>query len=308
MAKRKNKNINPKLMTGIVLVVIFVIAAAVTALTGGENAFEKAGLRDTKGVTTDGGMTVSFLDVGQGDCTLITEGDTVILVDAGESFAAETVIQYMQDLDIEEIDCLIATHPHADHIGGLPEVMENFTVGDVIMTDLPETMIPTTKTYENFLQAVSSNSKRVIPAQYGETYSYGAIDIDILGPIDESDDLNSMSVVSRVCYKNVSVMLTGDAEKDEEKSILSECSDMSADILKVGHHGSKTSTCNEWLDAVNPTYAVISCGADNDYGHPHQTTLDKLDQAGVQYYRTDLVGSVIFQTDGNKITVQKQAA
>ncbi|MDD6275954.1 MAG: ComEC/Rec2 family competence protein [Clostridia bacterium] len=299
MAKRKNKNINPKLMTGIVLVIIFVVAAVVTSFTKGDDVFNDAGLRNTSGgASQDGVMTVSFIDVGQGDCTLITEGDTVILVDAGESFAAQTVVRYMEDLDIDSIDCLIATHPHSDHIGGLPEVMESFTVNDVIMTDLPEDLVPTTKTYEDFLNAVSGNSKRVIPAEPDETYSYGKINVEILGPINESDNLNSMSVVSRISYGDTTVMLTGDAEKDEERDILSEFPDVSADILKVGHHGSKTSTCTEWLEAVDPEYAVISCGEDNDYGHPNQTTLDKLDKSGVEYYRTDLASTVIFTSDG----------
>lgn len=299
MAKGRN-NGNKKLLIGIIAVV-FIIGAAVSALVNdGDEAFETAGLRDTDTAPKSGEMTVSFIDVGQGDCTLLTEGDTVILVDAGESFAAETVVRYMQNLGIDEIDCLIATHPHSDHIGGLPEVMESFTVGDVIMTDLPEELVPTTKTYENFLIAVSENSKRVLPASPGETYSYGEIDIEILGPISESDNLNSMSVVARASYGNTSVMLTGDAEKDEEKDITEKFPDLSADLLKVGHHGSKTSTSADWLEAVNSQYAVISCGEDNDYGHPNSVTLDRLDKYGVEYYRTDLLSTVVFVSDGNR--------
>lgn len=298
------KKAGAKKYTVIIIAAVIVFSAVIThfAFGGFDKAFEKTGLR---GEAVSDEITVSFLDVGQADCTLITCGDTVIMVDAGEAGSAQTVINYLRNAGVEKIDCCIATHPHSDHIGAFPAVIEQFEVGDVIMPEIPKKIIPTTTVYKRFLSAVSSdNVEQVLPAAAGETYSYGEVDLEILGPVTKYDDLNAMSVVTKVTYGETSLLVTGDAEKESEQDILARFySDCSADLLKVGHHGSRTSTCEEWLAAVNPSFGVISCGEDNDYGHPHKQTLDRLENSGVKYYRTDLLGNVIFKSDGKKFTL-----
>ena len=276
-------------------VLIAVIVAAVAMIT------EKANVQPVP----DGEMFVDFVDVGQGDCTLIRTADAVILVDAGESGTADTVVSYLKEKGIEKIDCCIATHPHSDHIGALYRVFEEFNVDTVLLPDLPDELIPTTTAYEKFLDGLE-NVKNIIPVGAGDTFDFGSMNVDILGPVKEYDDLNHMSVVSKVTFGNTSIMLTGDTETPAETDMLKKKSiDYSADILKVGHHGSKTSTSEKWLEAVDPQFAVISCGLDNDYGHPHKNLVNRLEKFDIEYYRTDLEGNVLFKSDGNGFILVK---
>ena len=299
MSKRKNK----KLTLGLIAL-IFILSAVLTTSFSGDsgNIMDFFGLRDSD-TQPEGVMTVDFIDVGQGDCTLIIQNHTVILVDGGESGEADTVINFLKNKGITEIDCCIATHPHSDHIGSLSDVFAEFDVKDVIMPEIPEKLIPTSKSYERFLKALETCVENVYPAQAGESYEYGKIKIELLGPVKKYDNLNDMSIVSRIIYENTSVLLTGDAETPAEKDILKRGADCTADLLKIGHHGSRTSSCDEWLKVVNPQYAVISCGADNDYGHPHKQLIKRLEKTEIDYYRTDLIGTVSFKSDGSRFTL-----
>ncbi len=294
MAKRKNN-----LIPTAVVAVILVVSAFITNYVLGEDAFGLTGLRDSP--VTDGKMLVDFIDVGQGDCTLITTSEAVILIDGGESGEAQTVVNYLKNKNITKIDCCIATHPHSDHIGSLYKVFEEFDVVDVIMPEIPDKIIPTTATYERFLTSLSDNAENIFPAERGDTYSYGGMTVEIFAPVKDYDDLNNMSVVSKVTYGKTSVMLTGDAETPSEDDMLEfKGADYSADILKIGHHGSKTSTSEAWLKAVEPQTAVISCGIDNDYGHPHKQLIKRLDKYETEYFRTDLMGTICFESDGEQ--------
>ena len=276
-------------------VVLAVIVAAVAMITENTNV-------DPVAV---GEMFVDFVDVGQGDCTLIRTADAVILIDAGEAGTADTVVSYLKEKGIKNIDCCIATHPHSDHIGALYRIFEEFSVDTVLLPDIPDELIPTTSTYEKFLDGLE-NVKNIIPTGAGDNFDFGSLNLDILGPVKEYDDLNQMSLVSKVSFGNTSVMLTGDAETPAETDMLKKRNvDYSADILKVGHHGSKTSTSEKWLKAVHPQFAVVSCGLDNDYGHPHKSIVNRLENFGVEYYRTDLEGHILFKSDGNEITLIK---
>ncbi len=297
MARKRKNN---KLISTVIIFVILLVSGIITKTFYGDDIFTSVGLRGQ--VATDGKMLVEFIDVGQGDCTLITTSDTVILIDGGEVGEAQTVINYLKNKNISKIDCCIATHPHSDHIGSLSKVFDEFNVKNVIMMDLPESLLPTTTTYERFLESLSENEIDVLAAEYGETYSYGQLTIDILGPVDYYDNLNDMSIVSKISFGDTSVIVTGDAETPAENDMLAtNDSDFNCDILKVGHHGSKTSTCDEWLDAVNPDYAVIMCGIDNDYGHPHKQLIKRLDKRGIDIFRTDLSGDIKFESDGKSI-------
>lgn len=276
-------------------VVLAIIVAIVAMITENTNVDPVA----------EGEMFVDFVDVGQGDCALIRTADAVILIDAGEAGTADTVVGYLKEKGIKNIDCCIATHPHSDHIGALYRIFEEFSVDTVLLPDIPDELIPTTSTYEKFLDGLE-NVKNIIPAGAGDNFDFGSLNLDILGPVKEYDDLNQMSLVSKVSFGNTSVMLTGDIETPAETDMLKKRNvDYSADILKVGHHGSKTSTSEKWLKAVHPQFAVVSCGLDNDYGHPHKNIINRLEDFGVEYYRTDLEGHILFKSDGNEITLIK---
>ena len=299
MKKRKN---NTKLISGVVIIIIAVLAFAGSMLIKEpETLFEYTGLRNSQ-QSESNMMYVDFIDVGQGNCTLVHMGDTAILVDSGEVGAAQTVISYIKNLGIDELDCVLVTHPHSDHMGAMTKILYEFEIKDLIMPEIPEDIIPTNSTYEKFLTAVSDNAENVIPAESGMTYSYGEINLEILAPLHGYDNLNDMSAVSRVSFGETSVMFMGDASTAVEKDLLNTGKDFSADIINIGHHGSKTASSQKWLEAVNPEFAVICCGAGNEYGHPHSVVTERLDNIGIEYYRTDLNGTVVFQSNSKEFT------
>ena len=261
-----------------------------------DKVFEESGLRNTQQASADK-MYVSFIDVGQGNCTLLRCGGKAILVDSGEVGAAQTVINYIKNLGIDELNCVLVTHPHTDHMGAMTKILYEFKIDDLIMPEIPEEIIPTNKTYEKFLTAVSDNAGNVIAAKPGETYSYGEMTLEIFAPLRDYDNLNDMSAVSRISYGDTSVMFTGDATTTVEKDLLKKNIDYSATVLNVGHHGSKTSSSEAWLRAVNPKYAVICCGVNNDYGHPHSVITKRLEELGIEYLETDLLGTIVFESD-----------
>lgn len=299
---KRKRSINSKAVTGIILLIIAVVSAVFVRFTGeSDKVFEAVGLRNTELSGRDK-MYVSFIDVGQGNCTLLKCGDKAILVDSGEVGAAQTVINYIKNQNIKTLDCVLVTHPHSDHMGAMTKLLYEFKIKDVIMPEIPEEIIPTSKTYEKFLVAVSENAENVIAAKPDETFSYGEMKMEIFAPLRDYDDLNDMSAVTRISYGDTSVMFTGDATATVEKDLLKKNIDYSATILNVGHHGSKTSTSESWLKAVDPEYAVICCGLNNDYGHPHQSVVNRLEEFGIKTYRTDLLGTIVFVSNSKEFT------
>lgn len=299
---KRKRSINSKAVTGIVVVFIAVISVLCTHFFGDfKSIYSELGLRSTEQGNPEN-MYVSFIDVGQGNCTLLRCGDKAVLVDSGEVGAAQTVIGYIKNLNIDTLDCVLVTHPHSDHMGAMTKLLYEFKIKDFIMPEIPEDIIPTSKTYENFLTAVSENAENIIAAEPGATYTYGEMTMEIFAPLRDYDDLNDMSAVTRVSYGDTSVMFTGDATSTVEKDLLSKSTDYSATILNLGHHGSKTSSTERWLKAVNPKYAVICCGLNNDYGHPHQVVTDRLEKVGIEYFRTDLLGTIVFESNSKEFT------
>jgi len=249
--------------------------------------------------TAAGSVTVHFIDVGQADSILVQQGGDTLLIDAGNNEDGDSVVAYIKALGIQDLDYIIGTHPHEDHIGGLDTVIKAFTVGKVILPDA----IANTETFEDVLLAIKDKGLKISKAVPGTHYLLGQAGLDILGPVLSSDDeLNHVSVVSKVSFGHTAFLFTGDAEKDDEEAMISQGYDLDADVLKVGHHGSGSSTCAALLLAVSPLYAVISVGQDNTYGHPAAETLARLTDAGTAVYRTDLAGTIIAVSDGKQIT------
>ena len=245
-------------------------------------------------------MKVSFIDVGQGDSILVQLPDGQnLLVDAGTRDTGIKVIKHLKKAGIEKIDYLVATHPHEDHIGGMAAVIRAFDVGGIYM---PKTS-HTTKTYIELLETIQSNGLKITAAEAGiKIVETAELSVLVLAPNSAAyEDLNNYSAVIKLTYGKLGFLLTGDALTQSEKEMLAKGTDLKADVLKVGHHGSYSSTSQGFLDAVNPKYAVISVGAENDYGYPHDAALRRL--SGIQLYRTDLDGNVVFTTDGTGLQV-----
>ncbi len=253
-------------------------------------------------VPADGLLKVHFIDVGQADCILAQlPGGENMLVDAGNNDDGDRVVSYLRSAGVDKIDFLVGTHPHEDHIGGLDMVINNFDIGKVYMPKVNHT----TKTYRDVLSAVKAKGLKITTAGAGvEMFNNAGVDAIMLAPVNSGyEELNDYSAVIKLSYKNVKFLLTGDAEEISEKEILNAGYDVKADVLKVGHHGSRSSTSPAFLKAVSPQYAVISVGNDNDYGHPHRETLQKLKKANVKVFRTDQDGTMVFSTDGKKINL-----
>jgi len=243
-------------------------------------------------LTATPAFTVHFIDVGQGDAILIDKGDTDILVDGGPTSA--NVLAYLQGQGVDDIDLLVATHPHADHIGGLPDVLAQYPVGEIWVNG----DTATSQIYQKFAAAVVTEGATVREPTRGYTTQMDGLGIAVLNPTSQlTGDPNEDSVVFRLTCGEVSVMLVGDATSDSEASMLAAGLPLDSDVLKVGHHGSSTSTSAAFLAAVTPKDAVISVGAGNTYGHPAQETLDRLATAGATVYRTDLNGTVVLTSD-----------
>lgn len=255
---------------------------------------------DTEKLSQKDTLNVHFLDVGQGDSIFIELPDEkTMLIDAGENYHGEGIINYIGDCGYSKIDYLVATHPHADHIGSMGYIVRNMDIGSVYTPKAAAN----TKTYENLLESISNKGLKITSAKAGLTIAEESdYIINVVAPviIDESD-LNNSSAVIKLTYKNNSFLFTGDAEKKELETITD---DISADVLKVGHHGSNTSTTEEFLCEVRPTYAVISVGEGNEYGHPHKETLRLLEEFNCELYRTDIDKTVVFSSDGNTISVK----
>lgn len=251
--------------------------------------------------TTSGKLlVVSYIDVGQGDSVLVqTPNGKNILIDAGTSSFETKISDYLKTKDITKIDVLIATHPHADHIGGMSYIIENFQIGSVYMPRATTT----TKTYETLLTTIKNKGLTINAAKAGVSINLNNdISISIIGPVSSGyNDLNQYSVTIKVIYNIKSFLFMGDAGETSEQEIINSGINIEANVLKVGHHGSSTSTSKLFLEAVSPQYAVICVGAGNTYGHPTEQTLDRLTSAGIKILRTDINGTIVISSDGQSI-------
>jgi competence protein ComEC len=262
--------------------------------------------RSTHLSDNDGKLSVYFLDVGQGDSTLVLFSNKSILIDAGEAEMGDRVVSDLKALGVNRIDILVATHPHSDHIGGMQKVLAAFPVGQVLDSGLPHT----SSTYEHFLETIKQKNIPFQVAEQGQTIDIDpALTIFVLSPPKErfGDDPNTNSVVLRISYGTVAFLFAGDMGGESENALVKSGYPLDARILKVGHHGSSSSTSSSFLERVRPETAIIMVGKDNPYGHPHKETLDLLKRYGVTVYRTDLNGTIVIRCDGMSYSVKTES-
>lgn len=237
---------------------------------------------------------VHFIDVSQGDSSLILTGNQAILIDGGRNADEELVVEFIREQGVSTIDLIIATHPHEDHIGGLDAVMDNFQTDKILMPDVPHNTI----TYEDVITSANNNNVEIVYPDDKTLYEFkSGLSLKLLNPPSsfESNNLNNDSVVCLVEIGDTTILYTGDMEKELEQALMPQFTKV--DILKVGHHGSHSSTTEDFINRTNPSIAIISCGLDNKYSHPHIETLDKLNSRNIEIRRTDYEGTITFEFD-----------
>lgn len=243
-------------------------------------------------------LEVHFLDVGQGDSTLIRSGDHVMLIDAGENEKGEEVKEYLESQGVEKLDYMIGTHPDSDHIGGMDVAIRAFDSEQIFMPEVEKD----TKTYQEVVDSAQEKKEEIISPEVGETYSLGEAKFTVVAPNGtDYSSANDYSIGILLEHGENRFLFIGDAEEESEEEMLENDISLNADVYKVSHHGSRTATSEEFLQKVSPKYAVISCGEGNSYGHPHAEVLNELRSEYVEVFRTDEQGTIVATSDGEKI-------
>ena len=284
MAKRRRKS-KFKLIS---LIIVIVLALIFTY--GDKSEKEPEAVSDEE-------VRVHFIDVGQGSATLVSYGENGILIDTSEDEYSERLINYIDAYGVKTLDYVVASHPHSDHIGGMADIINKYPIGTFIMPELSEKNTPTTRVYEKMLTALVENDVNVKLSETGEIYNVKeGRSFQTIGPCEQVSDLNDMSVMVKLNINGSTFMVLADAEKQELSSVYEVYPnlDYKSDVLAMGHHGSSTSIQDDFLAAVDAETAVISCGKDNKYGHPHQEALQYIKDENMVLYRTDIDGDIVF--------------
>ena len=296
--RRRRKN-NTSFLEFILIIVLFLICYynkyGFNISAAFETESESAEL-NTYVTPVDGTIEIYYLDVGEADSILIREGNTNAIIDGGNNNDGQKIVRYLKSLGIENIKYVFGTHAHEDHIGGIDDIINNFNVEKFYMPDATTT----TATFEDVLDALLNKNMSLTIPKIGEKISLENGLLEIIYTGTDEIDLNNTSIVIRLDYGATSFLFTGDATSTIEKQILN--SNINVDVLKVGHHGSKYSTTLGFLNNVSPSYAIISTSKDNAYGHPHEATLDKLNNRNIKIYRTDEMGTIVATSDGQNIS------
>lgn len=289
-------------------VVLFCIIAA--CMPGGaSNSWRKVftffGLNDFSACADSSPLSIHILDVGKADSILVECRGKYMLIDGGTVDRGDDVTAYLKRRRVNTLDYVVNTHPDDDHIGGLKQVLQNYSVKNYFAPDIPEKLIPSTTEYKDVQSVLKTKRLSTVHPKAGDYYHMGDLLIQVLGPINPGNSTNNNSIILRLTFGTKHFLFMGDAEKEEENTLLSSGLDISADVLKVGHHGSGNSTTQEFLMAVKPKYSAISVGYDTNK-LPKLATLKRLSEVGTSIYRTDVSGILIFMSDGKSISVKTQ--
>ncbi len=298
------------LLSAVIAVAIFCIlitangALQLPFLPTWQSLYADLGLRPA--TVAEGELKVTVLDIGNADSILLQCGEKAALIDAGENDDDEAVVAALQRAGVTALEYVIATHADADHIGGMDTVIRTFPINTFLMSFMPEGHTPTTRTYERMLTALLDTGITPTEAEHGAQYTLGDATITVLSGISEYTDTNDQSVVCLVSHGEMDFLFMGDAGKEVEREILAAKPLLRAEVIKIGHHGSRTSSDGSFIRQLSPQIAVITCGFQNSYGHPHTETLQVLERNDVTVYRCDINGEIVLTSNGTSISVQSE--
>lgn len=251
-------------------------------------------------------LKMHIISCGQGDSFLFEYNSEYAMIDCGpQPGKEERVVNYLKKENVDKINFIVGTHHHDDHMGGMASILDNFSCDTVYMPKFSTD----TNWYTKILSRIKKYHVKRLNPKVGDTYYLGDVSFNVIGQQaakEAKDNTNNMSTVIKVTYGNMDIIMTGDAEKDLEKKIIESGINLDAEVLKLGHHGSDTSTSDKFLDAINPKYAIISCGLDNRYGHPCESTMEKVKKRDIKVYRTDQMGDIVMTVTPNSISFDKQ--
>lgn len=301
MKKKSNKK-SQSIIGTIITILILLILGIIEGFAGANGNNVSNNSVEQSELTGDT-IKVYYFDVGQADSILLTSNNEAMLIDAGNNDDGDLVVNNIKNLGITKLKYVVGTHPHEDHIGGMDEVIKNFDIENVYMPKIQTN----TKTFEDVLDAIADKGLKITAPQQGSTFKVGDIDCEVMlcgsgTEQEQKSNLNLSSIVIKATYGEKSFLFTGDEENENEESRSWE----KINVLKVGHHGSNTSTSQDFLNQIKPDIAIISVGKNNKYGHPTKKTLDKLNNIGARIYRTDESGTITVTSDGKNILVQTE--
>lgn len=252
-------------------------------------------------------IEVHFIDVGQGDCIFIDSTEKNMLIDCGEASESDVVTAYLNKLGVDRLDYVVATHPHSDHMGGMSDIITAYDVGEVIMPYLDDSDIPDTNYFEKFLDACSAKGLYITDAEKGRRIPLGDAYAEIIAPCsDNYGNVNNYSIGIILDHGDNDFLFTGDAEALAEQEMLESGMLRQVRVYKAGHHGSDTSSSPEFIEAISPEIVVVMCGANNSYGHPHGSVMELLDEYADKIYRTDISGSIVFESNGYNLQIRTE--
>lgn len=307
MAKKRNSKKTDAKKTITYLILLYLLVTTIAEGYG----YDPVGWIKEKlsgfSITCEEDLTVSFIDVGQGDCVFISSGGETMLIDCGEASESATVINYLDRMGVDRIDYVVGTHPHSDHMGGMSDIIYEFSVGEVIIPHLADEDIPTTRYFEDFLDACSDKGLYIDEAQRGRVITLGDAEAEFIAPVsNDYSGANNYSIGILLTHGNNDFLFTGDAEAEAEFEMLESGALEHVRVYKAGHHGSDTSSSEEFIRVISPDYAVIMCGAGNSYGHPHDRIVERLAEYTRNIYRTDLCGTVVFESNGINLQIRTE--
>ena len=245
---------------------------------------------------------VHFYDVGQGDCSIISYDKHCVVIDGGEKINGKELYRYIRKLGYKKVDCIIATHPHSDHIGGLIYLVNHIEADFIVIPVIPDSLMSDADYYDEFTIAVQNSSAQVIYISEVQDLQYGGINLTLIPGI-LTDNMNNCSLVTKLNFQNISVLFCADIETECENYLIQSGIDLSADVIKVPHHGSDSSSSDAFINTVKPKYAIISDLLNNSYGHPDKAVMKRYKDIGAEIYRTDIYGNVILESDGDEINM-----